>query len=151
MDSPKKVSIYKGLTSLVLGLSMVASLILPTNAHAWLLLGGRFNPSAPLAFIGAGFCLFLLPICLLDEKVAGQDSYRSISSDRLLDQGYTRGQIQVIMGDQERLVRALNDANAVLIIKKGDTITNLNAQIRNLVPTVSEAFIQYFDETAFGA
>lgn len=84
-------------------------------------------------------CIFLFPVCLLDEK-AGPSS---VSPQDLADNGYTPQQVATITGDQARLTEILREKNQRVVFQANDTRDTVRLALSSLLPTVSETYVDF--------
>lgn len=126
--------------ALVLSLSVGVQAFQPREAKALLLVeaatGGPVFINVPTVLL----CVFLLPICLLDQKAPPSTAY---SKQDLLDNGYSKDQVSTIERDQTVIMSALHDRHQSMVVEKTDTRATLAGALREIDPSVSDEYVDF--------
>ncbi|NBV42669.1 hypothetical protein EBR96_07880 [bacterium] len=117
----------------------IGCLLAPKPAHA--LIVGQ------VAFGGSGFrfesgsdaimCVFILPICLLDQKIS-EGTAKQMTIEDLTENGYRLEDAKTILADQAKLSKILFQEKKVIVIKKDETRSVIAQQIREVFSKASE-------------
>lgn len=139
----------KGLTTFVLSLSILSGIIVPKDAHAYLVLGGanqwrrNWNYNGPfLNTIYVVTCLYFLPFCLLDEK----NSSSQMTVESLSAQGFSTEEIETIVQDQKLLTQRLFENNMLLEVRPTDTRESIRRDVLSIAPEISEIYLNFLLE-----
>ncbi len=96
-----------------------------------------------MTFSGGLLCLILLPICLLDEETNAP----SVSSESLLEQGYSPREVTTIMTEQGKMSELLLQQQARLVVTETDSRESIRRDILSVMPTASDTYINFVLET----
>lgn len=94
-----------------------------------------------------GGCIVLMPLCLLDEK-GGVNQEGAMDPSFLAESGYNNSEVDQIVTDQRKVQEALSRIHAKLLILKSDTIETIRSGIKEIIPDVSEVYVQFLNEYA---
>jgi hypothetical protein len=133
----KKIASF---VTLVAALAVGTQAIQPREAHAVLLVELAAGGPAYINLPEIVLCVFLLPICLLDQKATPATAY---SQQDLIDNGYSPSQIKVIEQDQVRIMTALQARGQRMVVEKTDNRASLAQGLRRIDPTVSDEYVGF--------
>lgn len=139
-----------------LGLAATSIMFVTPSASALILIGlgtkdgGHIFDDIRYQARSRFVCLVILPVCLFDEKMPTDERVASsqVSYDVLKDNGYDDETIKLIQIDQIKVSEALIAQNLHLSLSKNDTIESVKTGLQELVPDVSDAYVQFFWEYA---
>lgn len=84
-------------------------------------------------------CIFLLPLCILDEEGA----QGSLSSEFLLENGYDQQTIDKILVDQKETMIEAHQKDMKLVITNSDTKDSIASDIYTINPNVSTDYLNF--------
>lgn len=120
-----------------LALALSVSLAMPQKADAAMMLGARTSGG----LIGPMICLLLLPLCLLDQPVAGA---ATISRQDLVDNGYTPAEATQIMDETNLLTSRLDSSGLRIYVSEKDSTESISENIRSVMPEASPLFLEFY-------
>lgn len=124
--------------SMVMGINMST----PQKADALLLVAVGSGGTGGMDGAGMLLCLVLLPICILDKHQGDQN----MTAKDLVDNGYTKDEIQQIMSDQQMISTSLKAKNLKIVVGSTDNSNTLERDIRKVYPGVSQTYLKFLAE-----
>jgi hypothetical protein len=120
-----------------LALALTLSVAAPQKADAAMMLGARSGGG----LIGPMICLLLLPLCLLDQPVAGA---ATISGQDLVDNGYTPAEANQLMSETNLLAARLDQQGLRIYVSEKDSFQTISENIRSVMPEASPLFLEFY-------